>query len=162
MKSTFLLLFTIMWIGHVHAQSTSPEVVASAGDTFQGNNVRIEWTLGELAITTVQNASQQITQGFHQPYYTITSVDELPKNIGQISVFPNPTSEVIKMRLNFSQHQKVQIRLTDTQGHILLTKENFGQIINNHADISDLPSGTYFLNFSINNQYTQTFKIQKI
>jgi len=132
MRSRYFLLFTLMWIGHVHAQSSNPEVLSSAGDTFQGDNVRIEWTLGELAITTIQNPPQQITQGFHQPVYTITSVDELPEGIGQISVFPNPTSDVIEQNLS------------------------------DRTDISKLPSGNYFLNFFINNQYTQTFKIQKI
>ncbi len=162
MKSRFLLLFATLWIGHIHAQSSSPEVVSSAGDTFQGDNIRIEWTLGELAITTIQNPPQQITQGFHQPVYTITSIDELPEDIGEISVFPNPTSDIMEMRLNFNQYQKVQIRLTDTQGRVLITKEISGQNLSDRTDIRELPRGSYFLIFFINNQYTQTFKIQKL
>ena len=49
------------------AQSVSPEVVASAGNYFEGTGVSLSWTLGELATETFSNGSIILTQGFQQP-----------------------------------------------------------------------------------------------
>lgn len=163
MKRTLFLLFTAIWICNVNAQSSSPEIVSSAGETYQGSSMQIDWTLGELAITTIQNSSQQITQGFHQPYYTITSVSELPQEIGEIKVYPNPTSDRIEMKLNFDQSRTVNIQLIDLSGKLIWTGEQIGSQIEEMKNIENLTSGTYFLNFLIDgNKYSQTFKIQKI
>lgn len=161
-KSIPLFLFAI-WVSNVSAQTSSPEIVSSAGETFQGSSTQIDWTLGELAITTIQNASQQITQGFHQPNYTITSVDKLPQEIGEIKIYPNPTSDRIEMKLNFVQRIYVKIQLIDLSGKLIWSEEKTGSQIEQVIDIVNLSNGNYFLNLLIDdNQFSQTFKIQKI
>jgi len=47
-------------------QRSSLDIVSSAGETFKNNTIQIDWTIGESFNTTIQNQSQQITQGFHQ------------------------------------------------------------------------------------------------
>ena len=60
----------------ITAQSVSPEVVASAGDYFEGTNASISWTLGEIATETYSNGTIILTQGFQQPVsVTIHGVD---------------------------------------------------------------------------------------
>ncbi len=163
MKKTFLILFTVIWsFNNINAQSSTPEVISTTGGTYQGNTVQIDWTLGELAVTAIQNSSSQITQGFHQPKYIITSTSELPKEIGQISVFPNPTSDRIEMQLAFDQNQKIQIQLIDINGVRQWSMEKHGQTIDETISIGALPDGNYFLNFFLEgHSYHQTFKIQK-
>jgi len=152
-----------MWICDGNAQGSNPEIVSSAGETFQGNNMQIDWTLGELAITTIQNSSQQVTQGFHQPNYTITSIDELPQKIGEIKVYPNPTSDRIEMKLNFDQNRNIKIQLKDFNGRLIWSTEINVSQIEHVENISNLPNGNYFLTFLIdNNKSFQTFKIQKL
>ncbi len=74
MKKTLTFIFTIISAVVLNAQSVSPEVIASAGESFQGTSMKIDWTLGEIAVTTIQNGERVITQGFHQPYFTITKM----------------------------------------------------------------------------------------
>ena len=163
MIKILLSLLIALWISNVDAQIASPEIVSSAGDTYQGNSMQIDWTLGELAITTIQNSSQKITQGFHQPNYTITSVNELQQEIGQIRVYPNPTSDRIEMELYFDQIRDVQIQLVDLNGRLIWVKEENGSQIEQIENIENLSNGTYFLYFLIDDkQYSQTFKIQKL
>ena len=163
MKRKLLFLLFAMWICSGNAQSSDPEIVSSAGETFQGNSMQIGWTLGEVAIATIQNSSQQLTQGFHQPNYMITSVIELPAEIGQIHIFPNPTSDIIKMELNFDQIREVKIQLIDLNGRLIWTREQIGSQIEQVKDLTNLSDGNYFLNFLIDgNKYSQTFKIQKL
>ena len=125
--------------------------------------MQIDWTLGELAITTIQNSSQQVTQGFYQPNSIITSVNKLPQEVGQIRVYPNPTSDRIEMKINFDQIRDVKIQLIDINGTLIWTTEKRGSKIEKIQNITNLSSGNYFLNFLIDgNQYSQTFKVQKI
>lgn len=162
-KIVLFLLILSIGIDNVNAQSSNPQIVSSAGETFQGNSLQIDWTLGELAITTIQNSSQQITQGFHQPTFVIMSIDELSQKIGQIQVFPNPASDIIEVKANFDQSRNVMIQLVNLNGSLLWMTKNNGDQIDQVKDITNLPSGTYFLNFLIDgNKYSQTFKIQKI
>lgn len=48
------------------AQSVTPEVVATTGETFSNSTVTLEWTLGEI-MTETYPGSILLTQGFHQP-----------------------------------------------------------------------------------------------
>lgn len=163
MKKTPLLLLFVMWICNISAQSSSPEVIASAGETYQGNAMRIDWTLGELSVTTIQNSSQQITQGFHQPSYTVTSVNEIPQEVGEIKVYPNPTSNKIDMKLSFEQARDVKIKLIDMNGKVFWSIEQNGNQIEQTKDLTNLTNGNYFIHFSIDeNKYLEIVKIQKI
>ncbi len=160
MKIPLTLLIITICFCKVNAQSTSPQVVSSAGETYKGNIIQLDWTLGEVAITTIQNSSNQITQGFHQPNYNITSVDNLSQKIGEILVYPNPTSDKIEMKLNLHQSQNVKIQLIDINGRLIWSRKQIGSQLESVEDISHLTNGNYFLNFMIN-KHSHTFRIQK-
>ena len=160
-KLLFLLL--VFWTTTLFAQSSSPEIISSSGGTGQGTSIQIDWTLGELAITTIQNSAHQITQGFHQPNYIITSVEELPQEIGKITIYPNPTSDWLEFNLDFTQNEKVQIQLINMQGKVIWTISKQGMKITEKTNLAELPSATYFLHFLLDgNQYLKTFKVQKL
>jgi len=162
MKTIFYLLFLVIWTCNVSGQSLNPEIVSSAGETYQGSSMQIDWTLGELSIVTIQNASKQITQGFHQPIYTITSVNELPQELGEVNVYPNPTSGIIMIKINLDNTQNVRVQLIDFNGKLIWTKKENGSQIEWVESIKNLPNGTYFLNLMFNgNKHSQTFKILK-
>ena len=162
MRKIVQTIFLVIWISHGFAQNPSPEIISSSGETFI-NNVQLDWTLGESAITTIQNSSLQLTQGFHQPSFTITNLNELPKEIGEIKVFPNPTSDRIEMEFFFEENRKIKIQLINANSKLIWSTEINGSRIEQVKDIANLPNGNYFLNCLIDeNQYSKTFKIQKI
>ena len=161
MYKTVLLLFFILWVNNIRSQSLSPEVLSSAGETFVCPSTTINWTIGELAITTIQNSVNQITQGFHQSYY-INGVDELPKYIGNIKVFPNPTSNWLSIEMVFNKPRIVRIQLNDERGKLIRTKIVSGKQITDKISILDLPVSTYFIDFQIDKGvYFQAIKILK-
>ena len=163
MARNLILLLGAMWMYNANAQRLSPEIVSSAGETYQGVSMQIDWTLGELAITTIQNPTRQVTQGFHQPGYTITSIHEWPEEIGEIKVYPNPTSGRLTINLAFDRSRDIQIKLFDLHGRLNWTKDYRGEQISESISLSQLSSGSYFLNFSIDdNEFFQTFKIEKL
>lgn len=163
MKRSILFFLALVFSWSLSAQSSSPQVVAPAGDSFEGETVRIDWTIGEPVITSIQSSERQITQGFHQPYLTITSVQDLPAEIGKIQVFPNPSADLVQIKMRFDQDREVRLQLLDVRGQIIWSQIVNGQQLEESTNIQSLPNGLYFLNILLDDkQYSQSFKIQKI
>ena len=51
---------------HVNAQSIERQVIGSAGTTLSNGTVSLDFTVGELAVTTITDGTTTLTQGFHQ------------------------------------------------------------------------------------------------
>ncbi len=67
-----LLTLSLLLLGFsIFAQSIEREVVASSGDYYEGANISLSWTLGEIATETYDNGSNILTQGFQQPDITV-------------------------------------------------------------------------------------------
>lgn len=125
--------------------------------------MQIDWTLGEVSITTIQNSAHQITQGFHQPYFSADSIEEIPSRMAEIVVHPNPTPDWLEISLTFDKSRKVQIRLFDNKGSLIWKINREGRQIVERASLSRLPSSNYLLHFLVGgNPFSQTFKILKI
>lgn len=76
MKTTNLLFIFVIFPILIYSQSVSPEVISSAGDYYEGANVSLSWTLGEIATETYSNGNVILTQGFQQPFgITIHGID---------------------------------------------------------------------------------------
>jgi type IX secretion system substrate protein len=162
MKRLLFLMLLYAFANTISSQSLSPEVISTSGEIFQGTYVEIEWTIGEMVIDNIQNSNHQITQGFHQPYYTITSLTNLPEEIGSINVSPNPTSETINIELSFNVKKRVTLYLSDIHGKSILVKEIHCKNIIESLSLSNVNAGIYFLNLQIDDtKYPNTFKILK-
>ena len=68
MKTLILssLLFAVTIL--CYSQSIERDVVAGSGDYFEGTNVSLSWTLGEIATETYSDGNIILTQGFQQSY----------------------------------------------------------------------------------------------
>lgn len=67
----------------------------------------------------------------------------------QVKVFPNPTSDYIRVEMNLDRPQNVNVYLTDVSGK-LINMTNRSNFINGSIEINvqSVPSGTYFLKIS--------------
>lgn len=163
MKNVLLpIAILILWSVEISAQKIYPQILSSSGNSNQTNTMTIEWTLGELSITTISGPTTMITQGFHQPRYVITALDEISETLGNINVFPNPTSDKVHMDMAFDKIRSVQVGLTDLNGKLLFKKKYVGQNMNESVSFGNLPNGSYIMNFILeDNNSKQTFKILK-
>ncbi len=160
MKKYILLLLLGCGLAPVYSQNTDPAVVAAAGQSGQNNGIRLDWTLGELAVSTIQN-NTQITQGFHQPYVTTTGL--VPIILEQVSIQPNPSRDGWLVQLSFEEVKEVEIQLVDVLGQVLWSLQYETQIVNEWVKVDALPQGQYWLHFSVDNEpYSSAISIQKI
>jgi len=71
MKTLILTIVFLTGAMICSSQSIERDVVASSGDFFEGDNISLSWTLGEIAVETYDNGSNILTQGFQQPGITL-------------------------------------------------------------------------------------------
>jgi hypothetical protein len=68
MKTTLKFLIGFMCSTFImNAQSIERQVIGSAGTTLSNGTISIDFTVGELAVTTITDGTTTLTQGFHQP-----------------------------------------------------------------------------------------------
>ena len=140
------------------AQTASLELVSSAGNSFSNTSYQLDWSIGECVSSTHSAGDYVITQGLHQSSYVVTLVEDLRADI-QMSVYPNPTTDFVSLKVESSKIEGMQYTITDFSGRVLQT-ENFAEVIE-QINFSNYAAGTYFISVVENNQLIKSFKIIK-
>lgn len=143
------------------SQTTSSEVVGSAGDYYENpSGFNLHWTIGEIAISNHETSGFILSEGFHQTYLSdpTVSVWENSKNNFDITIFPNPASNWVKIDSAFPENLEVSI--SNLTGQQVLKTEIFANETK-EVNIQNLPAGIYLFHFSNDKQLLKTFKIIK-
>ncbi len=136
------------------------EYTGSALDLIHNLSERITYfpTLGSDQLSTMvydYSKKQWYTNGFGSGYVAIVGMDvtiemTATENLlsdTEVKVFPNPTSDYIRVHMNLERPQEVNVYLTDVSGKLMnmtnRSKHISGTI---EVDVQSVPAGTYFLN----------------
>lgn len=162
MKIFLILFLSSCFLPSCIAQDKDLHVVASAGSSYESGGLVLDWTLGEVIIHTLEKPSIIVTQGFHQPQYSLVHVNTIPLDKGVISVLPNPFPDDFEIKMNFTHTEKGMVHLYSLDGSLLWKKPFEGKEVIEKYNASILPSGSYILSVSISdNSFIQTFTILK-
>ncbi len=135
------------------------QVIATSGGSGQAGETVMDWTLGEPVITTLTGGDDILTQGFHQPVLTVTAIkvsDNLPYTI---DVYPNPTHDLLLIRLKDSDIQGFLYLLYDMNGKVLELKLFESDIT--AVNMDQYPAGLYLLKVMQQDTELKTFEIVK-
>ncbi len=150
-------LSLLLFIAH---EGKSQYVIGSIGGEGNAGSMNISYTVGEAAITTIENDGTILTQGFHQPSYEVVSAIQETFLPGAIRVFPNPTSSNLQVQLEGVELENITISLRDVLGRSILTSKTDAAIW--QTDLSGLASGYYLLTVAdLKNHQSNSFKILK-
>lgn len=150
-----ILLLALLFVQTIEAQNLSPTVVNSSGGIIQNSSHSLEWSLGELAVSTLTSPANLLTQGFLQPNVTIVGTKDLFDE-SRLAVFPNPVSDWLNLQTDIPNIKTVQVH--DVLGRLVL-QGGFQPLL----DVQQLGSGTFVVSlFDKQNQFLHSFKINKI
>ena len=165
---SLLSFITITFPIIICAQSITPYTFNNGG----GSASSIEWSIGEsVSIANFTTPNFLLTTGLLQPLTNIvTSINEYgPVVFGhQITISPNPTSDLVHLKGQFNQMGRLSFQVIDSKSSILLTHEAGTNIISYEKDIfmHNYPSGIFYIKvfFKPTNGITKTgvFKIVKL
>lgn len=143
-------------------------VIASDGGEGGTDKVRIEWTLGEFAISTLATPSGLLTEGYHQPHLQVIRIpgqtEALAETIQQelkVTIAPNPVKEILNIKLERKRDLSLHLRLLSANG-VLLQQQRVLAPNQLELDLSKYPGGLYLLQFiQKDGQAIETYKISK-
>ena len=148
----------------VGAQQIKQEVIASAGgyNKSADNTISISWTLGETIIPTFtsQDGSIILTHGFQQKLI-ITTVEESLEDLVQVTIYPNPTSEMINIRFQSATDKEILVSLLDAQGKLVKTDRIDVAVLDKTINMQDVPAGLYYLRLT-KGKLVNVYKVVKL
>jgi hypothetical protein len=144
---------------------TAQESVNATGGNASGSGGTVSYSVGQVFYTTNTGTNGSVAQGVQQTYdiSVVNSIDETTGISLQCSAYPNPTTDVLQLKVDTSTTLSIQsmtYQLYDMQGKLIFTKKLTD--VETQIDMSNLVSGTYFLKITNNNnKEIKTFKIIK-
>lgn len=137
------------------------QAVSTAGGECTGAGGTVSYTIGQVTYTTNTNSEGTVSQGIQQPYeiLVISSIEDKYGITLELSVYPNPVSNYLKLVLVNYPNGNMSYQLYDVNGKLLEIKKLDGVETNIQLDM--LAPSVYFLKVIDNNKEVKTFKIIK-
>ncbi len=170
MKKLILNLVLFLFIIQVggNAQSITPYILNNGG----GSATNMEWSMGEgVSISSFLSGGLALNTGVLQPMTNlVTGINEYgPAVFGnQISISPNPATNVFHFKARFNQVGTLSLQLIDSKSTLVYTQEA-GTILSSYEKdvfIETFPAGVFYMRvyFKPNNGLAQTgiYKIVKL
>lgn len=154
MKTIILLLTSCLFVTLSASAQVSLErqVIGSTGNFSTSSTMQLSSTVGEAVTQTLISGTLVLTQGFQQAdrNYWQTGTEDLLELVVSYEVFPNPTSDLLTVRLESEKLVQLQLQLFDLSGKKLagFEKQLSGQgQLESQFSLSSLSEGIYLLTF---------------
>ncbi len=164
----FSLAFSALSYTKSYGQTITPYALNNGG----GYSSSMEWSLGEsVSIANFIASGYSLNTGVLQPMTSIvTFINEYGPSVfgSQITIGPNPTTNLLHIKARFNQAGSLSFQLIDAKSTIVFTQEA-GTIFSSYdKDIlmENYPSGVFYMKvyFKPSNGNTKTgiYKIIKL
>jgi len=156
-KPLAILLSGFLWVSFAQAQQSAN---ATGGDA-SGSGGTAAYSVGQIVYTTNTATTGSVAQGVQQPYEIsiVSGIDNPTVNI-ELSAYPNPTTDYIKLKVEGEKFEDLNYTLVDITGKLIASEK-----ITSSTEIigmENLASACYLLRVTNNNnKELKTFKIIK-
>jgi len=141
--------------------TNAQEAITTAGGNASGTGGSVSYSVGQVVYTTITGTGGSVAAGVQQPYeISVTTAIENTKDILlEFSAYPNPTTEVLKLRTGKRDFESISYRLFDMNGKLIKA----GRITDpeTSVDMQNLAPSVYFIKVIQNDKEIKTFKIIK-
>ncbi|MBI9068961.1 MAG: T9SS type A sorting domain-containing protein [Salinivirgaceae bacterium] len=162
---TLILCIAMQFAIFVGAYSQSAELnlISTAGDYFETDNLSISWSVGEVLTEAFSTNDLYLGQGFQQGGDFTTGISQMKPNEFNIELFPNPATTEFSLNLIDFENRRVdyQLQLFDISGQLVMAEKLYNDF--NKIDIKEIKSGTYFVRLIDNEKaINKIFILEKV
>lgn len=136
----FITYLFILFSFQIFAQNetTSKDVISSAGGHYSEENLQVSWTLGQTVIGSIEKEGVEVNAGFHYAYSD--TISRRTANF-EMLVYPNPTNSYVNIRIQSSiAVSSFYVEVIDLFGRVIY-KRKMGNYLK--IDLDFLPKGVY-------------------
>lgn len=160
-----LILGVIMLTGKMsYTQSIAPQSINSSGTKISHANGSLSYTVGELIVLSQTDSQGNTLGGGFTAGATLTTanIQETNATVLDVMVFPNPTADLINIRINHSALAHILVLVTDLQGKEMYKGVYAGISNTIGINTASFAPGTYVLTLqNKNKQVIGAYKITK-
>lgn len=158
MKTTLftLSLFLVSFSIHVSGQQT----LNTSGTNMSGSSGNVTASLGQIFYETTSSSGGNIAAGVQQPYeITATLGVDITEISLNLSIFPNPTTDILNLKMGFKDYNTYRYDLFDSSGKVLASQP----ILQTQTQITmaSYPASMYLLKISKEGKTIKIFKVLK-
>lgn len=146
----------------LHAQ----QAILSSGGNNSGSGGSVSYSVGQVVYTTNTGISGSVASGVQQPIEisVLTGMEDAKGINLTCSVYPNPTSDFLILKIDGDLKTKYIFSLYSMTGNLIRTQQV--EATETQIDMGELAASTYFLRIfqtkeSTSAQEIKTFKIIK-
>ncbi|SMO65511.1 Por secretion system C-terminal sorting domain-containing protein [Saccharicrinis carchari] len=134
-------------------------VIGSAGGEAENITGSVSWTLGETFVNTTGGSNMQVTQGFQQGNFQVSTAIDKSEEWGiEIKVYPNPVKNLLTVETQ-QQSVKLRFRLYNVNGKLL--KNGTVDASRQSINLSNYPPGNYIFQMLEASELIKSFNVVK-
>jgi type IX secretion system substrate protein len=148
------MAFLFIGLAGVQAQ----QVVTTTGGEASGSGGKVSYAVGQVFYTTSTGINGSIAAGVLQAY-VISTILGIEHSTIRLSLYPNPTTDILNLKIGNYGNNKMSYQLYDQQGKLLVER----QMASDSAIIkmAGLSSSTYILKVAVGQATVKVFRIVK-
>lgn len=163
MKRLFTILFALMFALSLEAQSNQKEEsISSAGGYSDGGSISVSWTLGDAIVpyaVSEDGSSLMLTPSL-QPTLFVTALEEIIDSFIDVTIYPNPTSEMVRVGFSEPIEQEIDLFLFDGQGKLVYRDVIEVGVFEEVVDMQQYSVGLYMMRL-VQGNLANVYKIVK-
>ncbi len=148
MKNLVNLFTSILFaFSYSNAQSIAPQSINSSGTSVTQSNGSLSYTVGELVVLSMSDSDGNTLGGGFTSGAAIStaSIQEPDVAVIDVTVYPNPTTDLITVAIQETKLSTIEIEITDLNGKVISTEKYSGFSTKIGINSSFWENGTYFL-----------------
>jgi hypothetical protein len=161
MRHIRLKCSTIILLGLGLTGLKAQTTVSTTGGKGTGVGGTMSYSVGQIVYTTNKGTNGSESQGVQQPFEIseVTGIEQAKDITLQCSVYPNPTNDLIMLKVENFELSNFNFQLFDIRGKLLETKKI--NDVETSINMISYQKATYFIKVIDNNKEVKSFKIIK-
>ena len=154
-------LTAILFMSIAQCTVSAQETTDASGGNASGSGGSASYSIGQSAYNTYTGTNGSVAQGVQQPYEIsiVTEIKEAKDISLSFLVYPNPTSDILKLKIENYTTNNLTYHLYQLDGKTIETKNI--ESLDISISMEQLASGIYFLKITELDKEIKTFKIIK-
>lgn len=113
----FIILLISFVCGITHAQTVGGQLVSTTGNSISNSTFMLDYSIGEIAVTTISSPSNYLTQGLLQSTFVSVTTGILPSTSSYIELYPNPSIQTEGFKVNTTETIE-KVTVTNSVGQV--------------------------------------------